>query len=169
MTPEQRIERLERENRHFRRTGTVALTVAFVALAVCVGLLATGRAGAQNTPSPGVFTGSELELADSSGIVRAKLMMDGGQPILRFLSEQGMPRASIGLNQFGPLLFLARDNGRPGVSIGVGGSGPSMGLADTASHLRIPLHVTDSTGMPEIVLRDSTGHTIWTAPGQPKK
>jgi len=39
-----------------------------------------------------------------------------------------------------------------------------MAFGDTAGHMRILLHVNDSTGMPEVALRDSTGHTVWTAP-----
>jgi len=50
------------------------------------------------------------------------------------------------------------------MSMGFGGKGPGMAFADTASHMRIMLHVDDSTGMPTIVLRDTTGHTAWTAP-----
>jgi hypothetical protein len=170
MTQEQRIEKLEQESRRFRRAGTVVLTVAFVALAVCVGLLTTGRAGAQNTPKPGIVTGSEFRLVDSSGMTRAVLHIEkNGQPLLRFLGEKGELRASIGLQDYGPSLFFARANGKPGTSIGVGGKGPSMAFADTAGHMRIMLHVDDSTGMPTIALRDTTGHTAWTAPEPPKK
>jgi hypothetical protein len=160
MTPEQRIEEL---NRRFRRTGAAVLMTAVVAVAVCAALLATSRAGAQGAPKPGVVTGSEFRLVDSSGITRAKLVMENGNPILRFLSEQGNPRAAIGLQTFGPILSFLRDNGRPGASLGVTKDVSSMAFADTARHPRIML-VVDSTGMPTIMLRDTTGHTVWTAP-----
>jgi len=44
-----------------------------------------------------------------------------------------------------------------------------MALADTAGHPRILLTVEDSTGMPTIRLRDTTGHAVWTAPEPPKR
>ena len=90
MTQEQRINELERQNRRFRRTGMAVLVTALVALVVCVGLLATNRAGAQPgapkpnyntppwrdmnpTPRGGIVTGGEFRLVDDSGVTRAVL------------------------------------------------------------------------------------------------
>lgn|GEM_PF-4036750 len=94
MTPEQRIERLERENRLFRRGGTVVLVTAFVALAVGIGLLATSRAGAENTPKPGVSTATAFRLVDTAGVTRAVLAMERGNPVLRFLGEKARRASS---------------------------------------------------------------------------
>jgi hypothetical protein len=168
MTPEQRIDELERENRRIRSAGTTVLVTAIVVLAVGIGLLATSPAGAQGTPKPGVLTATAFRLVDTSGVARAVLAMEKGNPVLRFLGEKGEFRAAVGLQDYGPFLFFSRDNGKPGVSMGVGGKGPSMAFADTAGHLRILLTVEDSTGMPTIRLRDTTGHTAWTAP-EPQK
>ena len=163
MTPEERIDELERQSRRFRRTGMAVLVTVVAAFAVYAGLLATSCAGAKSAPKPGVVTGSEFRLVDSSGVTRAVLAMESGNPVLRFLSEQGKPRAMVGLTQFGPVLSFARENGRPGISLGVSRSVSSMALGDSAGHPRIML-VVDSTGMPTITLRDTTGHTAWTAP-----
>jgi hypothetical protein len=164
MTPEQRIDELERQNRRFRRNGVAVVVTVVVALVVCVGLLATSCAGAKSTPKPGVVTGSEFRLVDSSGITRAVLNMEkNGQPVLRFLGEEGEFRAAVGLEFYGPFLFFTRGNGRPGMSMGVSDNGPAMAFGDSAGHPRIMLMV-DSTGAPQIVLRDTTGHTVWTAP-----
>ena len=168
MNPEQRIDELERQNRRFRRSGAAVLATAIVALVVCAGLLATSCAGARSTPKPGVLTGSEFRLVDSSGVTRAVLAMENGNPVLRFLSEQGKPRAMVGLTQFGPILSFVRENGRPGASLGVSRSVSSMAFGDSAGHPRIML-VVDSTGAPTIALRDTTGHTAWTAPEPPKR
>lgn len=185
MTQEQRIDELERQNRRFRRTGMAVLVTTLVALVVCVGLLATSRAGAQPgapkpnyntgpwrdmnpTPKGGIVTGGEFRLVDDSGATRAVLYMESGNPMLRFLGPKGERRAVIGLDQFGPLPFFARANGRPGTSIGVGGRGPSMAFGDTAGRPLIMVFLNDSTGMPKIVLRDTTGHNAWTAPEQNK-
>lgn len=168
MTPEQRIGQLEHENRRFRRVGTAVLAAACIVLAVGIGLLAASRAGAQSTPKPGVVAGTEFRLVDSAGITRAKLMMESGNPILRFLNEDGKPRAAIGLQTFGPILAFLRDNGRPGASLGVARNVSSMAFGDTASHVRIML-VVDSAGAPTIALRDTSGHTVWTAPEPLKK
>lgn len=163
MTQEQRIDELERQNRRFKRTGMAATVTVVGALAVCVGLLATSRAGAQNVPKPAVVTGSEFRLVDSSGVNRAILAMENGHPLLRFLDERGKYRASVGLQDYGPSLFFARNNGRPGTSIGVGPNGPAMAFGDSTGNLRILLTV-DSTGAPKIMLRDTTGHLAWSAP-----
>jgi hypothetical protein len=163
MTPEQRIDELERENRRFRRTGTAVLVTAFAVLAVCIGLLATSHAGAQSVPKPGVVTGSEFRLVDTSGITRAKLMMEDGNPVLRFLNEQGKSRAVIGLQAYGPILSFVRENGWQGTSLGVSKSVSSLAFADTAGRVRIGIHV-DSTGAPMTTFSDTHGHTVWTAP-----
>lgn len=169
MTSKQRIEKLEQENHRIRRTGTTVLVAAVVLLAGCIGLTATSRAVAENTPEPGVLTATAFRLVDTSGATRAVLAMERGGPVLRFLDEKGEFRAVVGLNEFGPILLFARDNGKPGTSMGVGGKGPSLAFADTAGHLRILLTVEDSTGMPAIRLRDTTGHVAWTAPAQQKR
>jgi hypothetical protein len=168
MTPEQQVEETKQKNRRVRRIGTAVLVAGMVVLTGCAGLSAASRAGVQSTPTPGVVTATAFRLVDTSGVTRAVLAMERGGPVLRFLGEKGEFRAVVGLNEFGPLLLFARDNGKPGTSMGVGGKGPSLAFADTAGHLRILLTVEDSTGMPAIRLRDTTGHVAWTAP-EPQK
>jgi hypothetical protein len=163
MTPEQRIDELERQNRRFRRTGVAVLLTVLSALVVCVGLLATSRAGAQGVPKPGVVTGSEFRLVDSSGMTRAVLAMEKGTPWLRFLDETGKSRAIVGLQEYGPSLAFVRENGRPGASIGVGPLGPAMAFGDSGGSVRFMLTV-DSTGAPRMVLKDTTGHVAWSTP-----
>jgi hypothetical protein len=120
-------------------------------------------------PQPDVVTGREFRLVDDKGAARAVLSLEKGNPVLRFLDERGKSRASVGLQEYGPSLFFARPDGRPAMSMGFGWKGPSMAFADSASHMRILLNVDDSTGMPTIVMRDTTGHTVWTAPESLKK
>jgi hypothetical protein len=167
MTPEQRIDELERQSRRFRRTGMAALMAVCLTVAVCAGLLATSCAGSKDAQQPTVVTGTEFRLVDSSGMTRAVLAMENSYPLLRFYNEDGKIRASVGLQEYGPSLFLARDNGRPGTSIGVGAHGPAMAFGDSAGNVRILLTV-DSMGAPKMVLRDTAGHTAWTAP-EPSK
>jgi len=128
-----------------------------------------GRFEVEGKPQSNVVTGSEFQLVDDKGVARAVLAMEKGNPMLRFFGEKGEFRAAVGLQDYGPSLFFARDNGKPGTSIGAGGKGPSMAFADTAGHLRILLNVDDSTGMPTIVMRDTAGRTVWTAPQSLKK
>ena len=163
MTQEQRIIELERQYRRLRRTGTTVLVTVLVALVVCVGLLATSRAGAQIVPKPSAITGSEFRLVDSSGVTRAALAIESSYPLLRFYNGDGKIRASVGLQAFGPSLVFIRQNGRPGASIGVGKMGPSMAFGDSAGNVRFMLTV-DTTGAPKMVLKDTTGHLAWTAP-----
>jgi hypothetical protein len=140
------------------------------ALAACAGLVATGCGGSKDAKQQGIVTATEFCLVDSAGVTRARLMMDRGNPILRFFGEKGEFRAAIGLQEYGPSLFFARANGRPGTSIGVGGHGPAMAFGDTAGHPRIMMLIDDSIGgMPTIALRDTTGRTVWTEPEPLKK
>jgi hypothetical protein len=120
-------------------------------------------------PQSNVVTGREFRLVDDKGASRAVLSLEDGNPVLQFLDERGKSRASVGLQEYGPSLFFARPDGRPAVSMGFGGKGPSMAFADSASHMRILLNVDDSTGMPAIVMRDTSGHTAWTAPEPQRK
>jgi hypothetical protein len=163
MTQEQRFGDLERQTGRLRSTATVFLLVALVALIVCLGLLATGRARTHGTTRPAVVTGTEFRLVDSNGITRAVLAMENGHPLLRFLNERGEFRAAVGLEDYGPSLFFARANGRPGTSIGVGPKGPAMAFGDSAGNVRILFNV-DETGAPKLALRDTFGHGVWTAP-----
>jgi|GEM_PF-4250974 len=163
MTQEQRVEKLQRQNCRFRRTGTAVSFAVCLTGVVCAGLLATSCTGNKGAQPPTVVTATEFRLVDSSGMTRAVLAIEHGHPLLRFLDEQGKYRASVGLQDYGPSLFFARSNGRPGTSIGVGTNGPAMAFGDSAGNPRIML-VVDSTGAPKIMLRDTTGHTAWTAP-----
>lgn len=160
MTPEQRIDKLEREYRRFRRTGTVVLMAV---VAIGAGLLATSCTADKDAAQPKVVTGTEFRLVDDKGVARAVLAMENGAPLLRFLDEKGKSRAVVGLQEYGPSLFFARSNGKPGTSIGVGPNGPAMAFGDSAGNMRILLTV-DSTGAPKVMLRDTSGHTAWTAP-----
>ena len=180
MTQEQRIDELERQNRRFRRTGTAVLVTVVATFAVCAGLLATSRAGAQpgapkpnyNTPpwrdmnpppKAGIVTGGEFRLVDDSGVTRAVLSLEKGNPILRFLDAQGKSRASVGLDWSGPILSFIRGNDRPGMSMGVSNQTASMAFYDSTGHPRIAITVAEA-GTPEITLRDTHGHTFWSAP-----
>jgi hypothetical protein len=81
--------------------------------------------------------------------------------------ERQNRRAAVGLEFYGPFLFFARGNGKPGMSFGVSDNGPAMAFADSAGHMRILLTM-DETGTPKAVLKDSTGHVVWSAPEPPK-
>jgi hypothetical protein len=163
MTQEQRIDELERQNHRFRGTGTAVWMTVVGALALCIGMLAMSCAGSKGAQQPTVVTGTEFRLVDSSGMTRAVLAMEKGNPVLRFLSQEGKFRAAVGLQDYGPYLFFARNNGKPGTSIGVGPGGPAMAFGDSAGYPRIIVTV-DTTGAPKIALRDTPGHTTWTAP-----
>ncbi|MBM3331971.1 hypothetical protein FJY68_09005 [candidate division WOR-3 bacterium] len=163
MTPELRIDGPERQKRRLRRTGTAALMVA-----ISAGLLATSCAPGRDAAQPKVVTGTEFRLVDDKGATHAVLALENGAPLLRFLDEKGKSRAVVGLQEYGPSLFFARDNGKPGTSIGVGPTGPAMAFGDSSGNMRILLTV-DSTGAPRLMLRDTSGHTAWTAPEPTKR
>jgi hypothetical protein len=104
MTLEQRLERLERENRWMRRLGAVAV-------AVVAAVLLMGQDKAKDLPDLVVRS---LTVKDKDGKVRATLAtLATGSAYLRFLDKSGKRRAALDvLNDGTPRLRLFDAKGK---------------------------------------------------------
>jgi hypothetical protein len=126
MTTEQRLERLERENKWMRRVGAVG--VAVVAAVVLM-----GQEKAESLPDLEVRS---LRLKDKDGKVRAMLSLGLlGSPSLSLHAKDGMPRASLRVSSDGwPILSLWHKR----VLHAALGSSSRTRTADCAPHFRRP-------------------------------
>lgn len=129
-----RVERLERENRQWKRAGAVAL-----AGIVALGLMGQTTSGAVAK----VVEAKEFILRDSKGDTRAVLALG--------------PDGSVGLG-------LSDETGtaRAWLSLGPQGS-PSFALFDRAARPRATLRLWPD-GVPRLALNDQKGNVIWSAP-----
>ncbi len=133
-----RLDRVERENRHMKQAGVVALAV--IAAVVLMG---------QATPSKvaKVIEAEKFVVRDKSGKVRAELSM----------SADGSPQ-----------LILRSSEGKSGAVLAVGTDGsPSLVLYDRNDKPRIGLSVS-ADGSPDLVMFSRagkvTGKLIWSRP-----
>src|SRR5215469_9106483 len=97
---EVRIERLERQNRLFRR-GALTCLIVFVSIAL---MAQTKKPRKAATPAPAAPTMPEkieagsFIMKDTNGKVRAELAMAGTGPALKLLDESGTALVTVSLN-----------------------------------------------------------------------
>jgi len=134
MTTEQRLERLERENKWMRRIGAVA-----VAVAAAVFLVGQGK----DKELPDLEVRS-LTVKDEDGRTRAMLAtLSDGLPYLSLSDKDGRPRA----------VLTTLLNGSPVLS-----------LCDKDGKRRALLALRSVDGSPRLHLFDAKGKVIWKAP-----
>lgn len=168
-----RLARLERQNRWFKRAGFALLLLA-AAIAVM------GQAGASR-----VLEANEFVLKDSAGKVRARLSMEtADRPTLTFYASNGLlPALLAGGDE--PFLVLNRAGSNEQISLSANKAFYGLGLYDKA--LRVGLSVqkgapgldlfdengtrrvelTDDSSGPKFNLTDSdgkAGFALWVAP-----
>ena len=134
MTTEQRLKRLERENRWMRRIGVVA-----VAVAAAVFLIGQGGGRAKEPPN---LVARSLTLKDKEGTVRATLAAGVDGSCLVFVDEAHKVRAS---------LIVANDGYA------------DLTFRDSDGKVRTQLG-TFVRGSPNLRLFDAKGKVIWKAP-----
>ena len=100
---EVRIEKLERQNRLFRR-GALTCLIALVS----VGLMGQTKHPRKAAPAPAApvipekIEAQSFILKDSNGKIRAELSMAGTGPALKLRDESGTPLITISLNDGNP-------------------------------------------------------------------
>ena len=165
MTLEQRVEKLERQNRLFKRLGALALAVgAVVFLAaqakekepqdlVVRSLRITD--GARLRAEFGVRDEcSYLELYDKAESSRVALFGDyHGLSSLLFSDKAGKTKLSLGV----------AGDGSPHVDLK--GNGLFVHLSDSGGKTRVSVEVT-ADGTPSLRLLDTDGKVIWKSPGE---
>jgi hypothetical protein len=130
---EVRVERLERQNRLFRR-GALTCLIALVS----VGLMGQTKHPRKAAPAAAPVVPEKIEaqsfiLKDSSGKIRAELAMAGTGPALKLLDESGTPLMTLSLNDGspkGPMMLLSDPQHQAGFSLSVlEGMGSQLSLA----------------------------------------
>jgi hypothetical protein len=176
-----RIERLERQNRLFRR-GILTCLIALVSVV----LMAQTKHPRKATSSPATAAPAVPEkieagsfiLKDSTGKVRAELSMAGTGPAFKLRNENGTPQVSISLIDGapqGPVMLLSDSQHQASVSISVlQGMGSQLSLVGARPDIQARMAVTpDGT---TLEMSDSEGFTTSIGNGlqagkgkQPKK
>ena len=159
-----RIERLERQNRLFRR-GILTCLIALVSVV----LMAQTKRPRKATPAPiaaapaipeKIEAGSFI-LKDSTGKIRAELSMAGTGPTFKLRDESGIPLVALSLNDGapqGPMMLFSDPQHRAAVTISVlEGMGSQLSLVGARPDIQARMAVTpDGTSLE---MSDSEGFT----------
>jgi hypothetical protein len=178
-----RIERLEAQNRRFKR-GALTLLIAFVSVSLLGQTKQAKKAAPKPAPAPAApVTPEQIEahsfvLKDSNGKVRAELSMTGTGPGLKLRDESGVALVTLSLNDSnpqGPLLLMSDSQHHAGFSVSVlNGNGSQLSLVgerpDIQAHMAVAptgtsFEISDSDGF-----TTSIGNGLQAAKGkQPKQ
>jgi hypothetical protein len=176
---EVRIERLERQNRLFRR-GALTCLIALVSVGL-MGQTKHPRKAAPTPAAPVVPEKIEAEsfiMKDSSGKIRAELSMAGTGPALKLLDESGTPLVTLSLNDGSPqgaMMLFSDPQHQAGVSMSVlQGMGSQLSLVGARPDIQARMEVApDGTSLE---MSDADGFTTSIGNGmqaskgkQPKK
>jgi hypothetical protein len=184
---EDRLNRLERENRRWKWLAAVGPAVALVALLgqtlPSAGAIGHDSPGARPAPTSAVVEAQRFVLRDPSGTARATLAMGAdGAPVFHFLDRDGAARAVLApshlvlsgqepgsavkllVNRGGlPALRLEKD-GRLRAVVGMAGDGTlALGFYGEDGQGRALLDV-NAQGTPGLTLFDPGGKVTWSAP-----
>jgi len=176
---EVRIERLERQNRLFRR-GALTCLIALVS----VGLMAQTKHPhkAASTPAapvvPDKIEAGSFVMKDSNGKIRAELSMAATGPTFKLLDENGAPHLTLSLNDSspqGPMMLMSDSQHHAGFSLSVlEGMGSQLSLVGARPDIQARMVVApDGTSLE---MSDADGFTTSIGNGmqvskgkQPKK
>ena len=150
MSIEERLARVERQNRRLRWT---------VVLSMVAGLGLLGVEAAHTGADDGLIRARGFALVDSAGIVRGVWGVTPKDEVNFSLfdsRENAMPYLTINLDKNGPTINLNDAQGRPLVAIAALGGKPGVMLADWDARPRLGLAVTKSAPG-QIVILDEKG------------
>ena len=154
----QRLERLERENRQWKRLASLA--VALLGTVILVGATVSKK-----SKVPDELRAKRIVLVDDAARDRAELsVMTDNRPGLVFSDEAGKPRLMLYLSQYGePTLSFADTGGRRRIVLNLDLYGTLLQFADEAGKLRAALAVP-AEGEPEMELLGRDDKVLWRAP-----
>jgi len=127
MTAEERLNRLERNNRR--------LTVATVLTGAAAVLIVTAGMAEPKTPPEKIRAG-QFELADADGNVHAGLAMTKDGPQIYLSDEDGKVRATLTATKGSSGLCLFDENGKARASLEFNSNGPGLLMFDENGKLR---------------------------------
>jgi len=177
-----RIEKLERQNRLFRR-GLLTGVIALISVALMAQTKHPKKAAPAAPPEPAAMpdkieAGSFI-LKDPNGKVRAELSMAGTGPAFKLRDANGVPLVSLSVNDgnpSGPLVLLSDPQQQASVSISVlHGMGSQLSLIGARADIQARMAVAPDGTTFELSDADgfttSIGNGIQTPKGnkQPKK
>ena len=154
MTIEQRLAKLERQNRWMKRAGGMAL-----AAVACVVLMGQGKA--KVVPD---LVAKSLTIKDKDGKTRVKLETDPkiGAPSLRLYDGAGKERAALTVSALFSTLLFSNKAGEVRMSLSVLAGLPTLFFNDKAGQVRAALKLyPNGTPSLEFVKNDKV---IWRAP-----
>jgi hypothetical protein len=117
-----RLERLERQNRIFRRGGLATLLVAGAAALVA----------AQAPPKIQTMECERFSLKDAQGRERAWIGMAREGPVLRFLNDNGQERAGLEMGREGIVLRVLDSRGQLQSGLSLENSGVAVVALDNS-------------------------------------
>ena len=186
MTLEERISRLEQQNRLLKTFGmVVALIVTLLASVWLLSKTPAAEAAEKPTSKPAAKTvrAERFEVVDQSGKVRISLGVDQNAyglsliddkgnrrvllrtdkdgPSLGFLDQTEEVRAVLLANKGGPKLMMGDAKGVFRLGLMLGETGPVLSMMDTDKTARATIAVFKDT--PGILINDPTGKTVWSA------
>jgi len=143
----QRLDRLERESRIWKRFGATVLVVT-----TGLALMGQGR-------SPRAVDAEQFLLRGQNGRPRATLQTAAdGTPLLALFDENGTTRLGLGFVAGSPSLTFADKDGRSRIVLGTSEDG-ALTFA-----FRGPGERLLRAGTPDILLMNRAGKVIWKAP-----
>jgi hypothetical protein len=123
----ERLERLEKDNRRLKRVGMVAVLIA-----AGLGAIAATR------PTPERITAHEVDIVGSRGNTRIILSASSNSPSIALVDAQGKPRAAVIVSTDGMASISITDaQGHPSVLMGEG----SLTLSDAQGHPGVGMDV----------------------------
>jgi len=174
---EVRIERLERQNRLFRR-GALTCLIALVS----VGLMGQTKHPRKAAPAapvvPEKIEAGSFIMKDSNGKIRAELSMAATGPTFKLLDESGTPLMKLSLNDGspqGPMMLFSDAQHHAGFSLSVlQGMGSQLSLVGARPDIQARMEVAPEGTSLEVSDADgfttSIGNGMQASKGkQPKK
>jgi len=145
-TIEQRLEKLERQNRRMKLAGVGALVIA-------AAFLLMGQASGTRTQDE--VRARSFVLVDAQGKQRATLDMYTDQPRLALSDTNGKIRVALAISQGGPALALVDANGKATASLFVTPDGPLLDMLGANSMQAVTLEIPAHG--PEFKMNDANG------------
>ena len=152
----ERLARLERQNRTLKRIGASALAVLGAALLL-------GQAATPSRQSSGRTVEAErFVLLDRNGKPSAMLgLLEGGSGLI-LVDDKGINRCRLSLNKDGPALTLCDEASMPRVAVTMVKDKGAVSLADEKGRILVSLSLSEKG--PDLIFRDDDGKAIWEAP-----
>jgi hypothetical protein len=173
---EVRIEKLERQNRLFRR-GALTCLIALVSVGL-MGQTKHPHKAAPATAIPEKIEAQSFILKDSTGKIRAELSMAGTGPTFKLRDESGTPLVTLSLNDSSPqgaMMLFSDPQHHAGVSLSVlEGMGSQLSLVGERPDIQARMEVAPEGTSLEMSDADgfttSIGNGMQTTKGkQPRK